>query len=409
MGSRGTTVFDAAFRTDPYPTYARLRQAGPIHWSEELHGGAWLLTRHADVDVVLRDPVRFSARRTGGWVMQSRDARSEFQDFQKLFARSMLFLDAPDHTRIRAVLQAGFRHEFLHGFAPAIERRVDDLLDAVDVKDGFDFIETLARPLPAEVMAMLMGIPTDQRSNFVAWAEDLATFIGAQAPSMYMLRRARDSLLAMGTYFEQYVVSHQTCTAEGLVRRLLRAEAAGEIRCSAELLSQCAMLLFAGYETTRNLLGNGLQAVLTNSCAWQCLQREPGLWSGAVREMLRFDSPVQYTGRRVVSDVLLHGKTLKRGDLVIALIGSANRDPAHYANPDRFEVERRTSGPLSFGGGPHVCIGAGLALMEAEIVFGRLSRRFPNLRLVDAKPRWNGNTVYRGLSAMPVQCGGGLS
>jgi len=396
-------IIDAAFRADPYPSYAALREAGPIHWSEEFFGGAWLLTRHVDVEAVLRDAVRFSAQRTGGWVMQSAAARSELRDFQQLFARAMLFVDAPDHTRIRGVLNAGFRSDVLQQFVPAIERRVDALLDAVDADEGFDFMQALARPLPAEVMAMLMDIPAADRGDFIAWSDDLATFIGAPLPSLEQARRARTSLLAMTGYFEHLVPERRRTPGDDLVRRLLRAEATGDIQPGAELLAQCAMLLFAGHETTRNLLGNGLQALLANPDQWQRLQHDTALLPGAVRELLRFDSPVQYTGRRVAADLMLHGQQLRRGDLVVALIASANRDPVRYAVADRLDIARRPGGLLSFGAGPHVCIGAGLTLMEAEIVFGRLLRRFPRLRLADPRPRWSGNAVYRGLSALPVR------
>ncbi len=396
-------IIDAAFRADPYPTYAALREAGPIHWSDEFFAGAWLLTRHADVEAVLRDAVRFSAQRTGGWVMQSPAARGELKDFQQLFARAMLFVDAPDHTRLRGVLNAGFRGDVLRQFAPAIERRVDALLDAVDADEGFDFMQALARPLPAEVMAMLMDIPVADRFDFIAWSDDLATFIGSPMPSLEQARRARSSLLAMSAYFEELVLQRRRTPGDDLVSRLLRAEAAGDIQPGAELLAQCAMLLFAGHETTRNLLGNGLQALLADRQQWQRLRREPELLPCAVRELLRFDSPVQYTGRRVAADLVLHGRQLRRGDLVVALIGSANRDPMRYEQADRLDIARRPGGLLSFGAGPHMCIGASLTLMEAEIVFNRLLHRFPRLRLVAAQPRWSGNAVYRGLSALPVR------
>jgi len=398
----GRPIIDAAFRANPYATYAALREAGPIHWSDEFFGGAWLLTRHAEVEAVLRDPVRFSAQRTGGWVMQSQAARGELRDFQQIFARAMLFVDAPDHTRIRGVLNAGFRREVLQQFVPAIGRRVDALLDAVDADAGFDFMQALARPLPAEVMAMLLDIPRVDRGDFIAWSEDLAAFIGAPLPSLEQARRARTSLLAMTRYFEQFVPQRRHAAGDDLVSRLLRAEANGDIEPGAEFLAQCAMLLFAGHETTRNLLGNGLQALLAHPGPWQRLQHEPHLLPGAIRELLRYDSPVQYTGRRVAVDTVLHGQKLRRGELLVALIGSANRDPARYEQPDRLDIGRRPGGLLSFGAGPHVCIGASLTLMEAEIVFGRLLRRLPRLDLVDALPRWSGNVVYRGLGAVPV-------
>lgn len=190
----------------------------------------------------------------------------------------------------------------------------------------------------------------------------------------------------------------------------MQAEAVGEIQGGAELLAQCAMLLFAGFETTRHLLGSGLQALLAQPDLWQRLRREPALLPGAVRELLRYDSPVQYTGRRVATDLVLHGQLVRRGDLVVPLIGAANRDPTRYAQPDTLDITRRDGSSLSFGSGPHVCIGAALTRMEAEMVFGQLLQRWPELSLVDATPRWISNPLYRGLVALPVRsappCGG---
>ncbi|MES2238470.1 MAG: cytochrome P450 [Pseudomonadota bacterium] len=395
-------IIDAAFLADPYPHYAELREAGPLHWRDDLLGGAWLLTRHADVDVVLRNP-RYSAQRTGGWVRGSEATRGELKGFQALFARAMLFLDSPDHPRIRGVLNAGFRADVLRRLAPAIEQRVDALLDAVDPSEPFDFMQALARPLPAEVMALMMGSTEADLGDFIAWSDDLAAFIGATRPATELARRAQTSLLAMNGYFEQLAARRRHAPGDDLVSRLLQGAADGQIRPGAELLAQCAMLLFAGHETTRNLLGNGLHALLAHPPLWQRLRDEPALLPGAVRELLRYDSPVQYTGRRVAADHELHGRHLKRGDLVLALIGSANRDPARHTHPDRLDLARPSTGLLSFGAGPHVCIGASLTLMETEIAFGRLLRRFPRLRLVDERPRWSGNAVYRGLSALPVR------
>jgi cytochrome P450 len=189
-GSPGRPLVDASFLRNPYPAYQALREAGPLHWSEEFFGGAWLLTRHVDVEMVLRDP-RFSAQRTGGWVMgvdgPSGNARRELGGFQRLFARAMLFLDAPDHQRVRQVLNAGFRPVTLQALAPHIEQMVGARLDAVHAAQGFDFMHALARPLPAQVIATLMGVDSTDQAQFIAWSENLAawrsaTHAGAGAP-----------------------------------------------------------------------------------------------------------------------------------------------------------------------------------------------------------------------------------
>jgi cytochrome P450 len=322
--------------------------------------------------------------------------------FQRLFARAMLFVDAPDHTRLRQVLQAGFRPSALQDMAPQIEALVGKLLDGMASTPSFDFMAQVARPLPARVIAMLMDIPDDDRADFAVWSDDLAAFIGASKPTLDLARRAQTSLLAMSHYFESLLAVRRRKPGDDLVSRLVRAEAAGLLKGEAELLAQCAMLLFAGHETTRNLLGNGLYSLLSHADQLKRVLHQPALMSSAVVELLRHESPVQYTGRRVTTDLVLHGQTLRRGDLVIALIGAANRDPRRYVDADRLDVTRKQGLPLSFGYGAHVCIGATLTLMETEIALRQVLNRWPELKLDDAPPRWTGNPVYRGLHGLPV-------
>ena len=401
---------DSDFLRDPYPAYEALRAAGPIHWSEEFFGGAWLLTSHEDVEAVLRDP-RYSARRTGGWVMRGseEDSRRDLCPFQRLFSRAMLFLDAPDHTRLRQVLNAGFRTATLRPFAATIENMVAGLIKQLEGEQAFDFMEAIARPLPAMVIASLLGIDAGNHPDFLDWSEDLAAFIGAPDPDLTLKRRAQASLLKMSDAFEAMLAlrkgenTHLSQPNQwDFIGHLLQAEGEGRIEAGVELLAQCAMLLFAGHETTRNLLGNGLHALLSNPEQWQLLRQAPELLPSTLRELLRYESPVQYTGRRVTTDMLLHGHRLRRGDLVVALIGAANRDPARYSNPDKLDITRREGTHLSFGHGPHICIGAALTLMEAEIVFRALLDSWPDIALMDTEPHWNDNPVYRGLSQLRV-------
>jgi cytochrome P450 len=395
-------LIDAAFLADPYPAYRALREAGPVLWSDEFFGGGWLVTRHADVDALLRD-ARFSARRVGGWVNQTgAEASVELRGFQQLFARAMIFVDAPDHQRLRRVMNAGFRPAALQRLRPLIERLCAELLEPVDAEAGFDAMTALARPLPARVIAALIGVEAQDVDDFAAWSALLSDFIAAPQPTIEQARAAQTGLLAMSRCFERLLPLRRAAPRDDLSSHLLAAEAAGEIEAGAELLSQCAMLLFAGHETTRNLLGNGLRALLAEPSRWQQLQEQPALLPSAVRELLRHDSPVQYTARRVTTDLLWRGQPMRRGDLVIAMLGAANRDPARYQEPDRLDLARVQGLPLSFGAGPHVCIGAALTQLEAEIAFGQMLRRWPRLRLVDARARWNGNPLYRGLATLPV-------
>ena len=392
-----------AFLDDPYPTYRALQEAGPLHWSDEFFEGAWLLTRHRDVEALLRDP-RFSARRTGGWVNDvSADARAEFQALQRLYARSMLFLDGADHQRLRKLMNLGFRPDAIQRLAPAIERMVNERLDALATHSEVDFIEQVARPLPAQVMALLMGVESDALADFANWSDALADFIGAVRPTIDQARQAQTSLVAMGRYFEARLHSARP-DEDTVISRLLQGVQEGQIEAGAELLSQCAMLLFAGNETTRNGLGNCLFHLLSQPALWRELEQTPARLPSAIKELLRFDSPVQYTGRRVATDLVLHGQTLRRGELVIGLIGAANRDPLRFAEACQIDLARRPAASLSFGSGPHVCIGASLTLLETEITLRSLMQRWPDLKLANQQAHWSRNALYRGQSKLTVSC-----
>ncbi|AIY44012.1 putative cytochrome P450 hydroxylase [Collimonas arenae] len=405
-------MINEAFLNDPYPAYHALRAEGALHWSPEFCGGAWLLTGHADVASVLRDP-RFSVRRAGGWANSSGPgALNELREFKRIFSRSLLFVDAPQHTRLRQVMNAGFKPAALQELAPQIQIIVDRLLDDILSKAGttangqfaeFDFMHDFARPLPALVIASMLGIAAEDRSEFVAWSDDIAAFIGSPTPTLDIARAAQVSLIAMNDYFRQLLPQRRAALGDDLMSQLIRAEANGGIITTKELLAQCCTLLFAGHETTRNLLGNGMLALLQHPQQWQALQAAPSLLPSALKELLRFDSPVQYTGRRLKVDVEMHGQLMKKGDLVIPLIGAANRDPAKYTDPDRLDIQRNEGAHLSFGYGPHVCIGATLTYLEAEIAMRSVMQRLPQLRLASATQSWGVNAVYRSLNALSLQ------
>ncbi len=401
VGCLGRQLLDDDFLSDPYPAYRRLRESAPVAWSDEFFGGAWLVSRHADVDMVLRD-ARFSAQRTGGWVMRGSEPRTELRGFQRLFARALIFLDAPDHARVRQVMASAFRPADLQRLVPRLTQAIADRLDAADPLAGFDFVSTLARPLPAQAIATLMGVDDEAvPGGFLEGSDELASFLGAIEPTREQALRAQTALLKMAARFETALQPRRQSLdkpgRDDVLDRLVRAERDGQIRGSAELLAQCVMLLFAGHETTRHLLANGLQILLRDPTAWRSLAEDRALLPAAVRELLRFDSPVQYTGRRVTTEMTLHGQTLRRGDLVVALIGSANRDPAQHERPDEFDISRRPAPSLAFGQGPHVCLGASLTLLEAQLVFSQLLDRWPQLELAGSSAAQRmGSPLYRG-------------
>lgn len=396
----------ALFQGDPYAHYRELQQRGPIHWAPELFGGAWLLTSFDGVQAALKD-TRLSAQRTGGWVMrQARRAspeRRRLTDMQRLFARAMLFVDKPAHPRLRAAMQQTFRPARIEALRGQVDALVDGLIDAVEqsVPDGapFDFIARVATPLPSRVISRFLGLPLADESRFLAWSQALAAFLGAVQPGAVETEAAHAALLAMAGEIDRCIRAGEL-QPDGLIAGLAEAEARGLIEGRTELLAQCAMLLFAGHETTRHLLGTAVYWLLREG-RWASLQ-DPARLRPAVRELLRWDSPVQYTGRRANCDFRLFDADLRRGDLVLPLIGAANRDPARYERADMLDLDRPLGLPLSFGSGPHVCIGAALTLMEVECALGALLRRWPALRLADTAPPWIAAPLYRGLSSLTL-------
>ncbi|MCE4554856.1 cytochrome P450 [Roseateles cellulosilyticus] len=317
----------------------------------------------------------------------------------------MLFVDKPAHPRLRAAMQHAFRPARIEAMRGQVRDVVDGLIDDIE-RDlpgttSFDFIQRFAMPLPSRVMSRFLGLRVTDEGRFLAWSQQLATFLGSVAPTMDETLAAHASLVAMSDEIDR-CIREKDLDEDGLIAGLATAEADGLVEGRAELLAQCAMLLFAGHETTRHLLGTAVYWLLGERGRWQALQ-EPVLLGSAVRELLRWDSPVQYTGRRANCDFQLFGADIRRGDLVLPLIGAANRDPARYDGADHLVLDRKLGMPLSFGTGPHVCIGAGLMMMEAECALGALVRRWPQLALAEADPPWIEAPLYRGLKSLQLR------
>jgi len=385
----------------------------PLHWSSAHCGGAWVITGYEEVAAALRDP-RFSVRRAARWINSGLgDTGNGQQDeaqrqFKRLFSRSLLFLDGRAHRRLRGVLNPGFKPADLQarrGDITALAQRLaDDIVTDPQAARGFDFIARFARPLPALVIAQLMGLPDRVPAEFIDWAADLAAFIGSPTPDATQTFAAQQAMRSLCDFFSQALARADELPEACLLRGLLQAHASGQLN-RTELLAQCSTLLFAGYETTRNLLGNGVLALLQDPAQWAALKArhaDPAALRLAVREMLRHDSPVQYTGRRLLQEVSLAGQRLQRGQLAILHIGQANHDARRFRDPQRFDIRRDEGMHLSFGQGPHVCLGAALTQLEAEIAFSVLMQRLPTLSLADETPVWQSNAAYRALDRLSV-------
>ncbi|HEY7428769.1 MAG TPA: cytochrome P450 [Gemmataceae bacterium] len=391
-------LFGPTMLANPYPYYARLRRIDPVHWEEQT--GGWVLTRYADIVSVLRSP-HASAERTE---MAQRRVPAEFQELFTTRKDAMLNADPPRHTRLRLLVNKAFTPGAVTALAPFIQRFVDDVIDTVQPWGRMDVIRDLAYPLPATVIAEMLGVPHEDRDRFKQWSDDTAALAGNLPGNLSegVLRRAVEGMRELRAYFAGIVAQRRVEPRDDLLSALVKAQEDGERLNEAELLANAVLLLNAGHETTTNLIGNGTLALLQHPDQLRRLRENPALISTAVEELLRYDSPVQFTSRVLKADLSLGGKQLHAGQTVLLLLGAANRDPAQFPDPDRLDVGRADNKHLAFGLGSHFCLGAPLARLEGRIVFETLLRRLPGLRLAGPKPMYRQNFNLRGLEALEV-------
>ena len=383
---------DPAFVADPYPTYHRLRAEDPVHQSPL---GFWVLSRYEDVAASLRDP-RFAKEAIAGFV-----AARFGRPVERM---SMLDLDPPDHTRLRALVSKAFTPRVVEQLRSHIQSIVDDLLRSVDGAHAMDLIEDFAYPLPVIVICELLGVPVSDRERFKQWGLDVARGLDALLlpPDSDVIVRARASRFALTDYFRQLIAERRRAPRADLLSGLIAAEEAGDRLSEEDLLATSILLLLAGHETTVNLIGNGTLALLRHPAQLQRLREDPGLIGSAVEELLRYDGPVQRTARIPSEDVVVGGRTIPAGDMVMPFIGAADRDPAQFPDPDRLDLGRTPNRHIAFGLGIHFCLGAPLARVEGQIAINTLVQRFPKLALATDSPQFRQSLTLRGLSTLPV-------
>lgn len=389
---------------NPYPLYAMLRQSSPVFripLAGSAEPGQWLLLRHEDAAHALRDP-RFSADRRRAAVLQQNRALLPPEILgEQGGLRTMLVMDPPDHTRMRSLVNKAFTPRRVASLRKHIEGIVEELLGSVAGRGTMDVIADLAAPLPAFVIAELLGVPRADYPQFKAWSNDLISLAGGMNRDD-ALARFRRGLAALLGYLREIISARRREPRDDLISAMIAAQEAHDALSDDELLATSNLLLIAGHETTTNLIGNGLLALLRNPTELERLRTEPALLRGAIEEMLRYDSPVQATVRIPIEPVELGGQRIAAGALLVVGIGAANRDPAVFPAPDRFDVGRTDNRHLSFGFGAHFCLGAPLARLEAEIAFQALLERFPDLRPQNRDVTYRPNVVLRGLTALPV-------
>jgi cytochrome P450 len=383
------------FHANPYPFYRRLREEDPVHASPL---GVWILTRYDDAVMALRDP------RFGREGMADRLEAQLGMAPDPSRTRDMLFRDPPDHTRLRALVSRAFTPRVVEAMRPHIQEIVDSLLDRVESAHAMEVIEDLAYPLPVTVICEMLGVPTSDRDVFKQWSADIARSLDAAIlpAGSEVIPRGRDARAALGEYFRSLIAMRRKNPQADLLSGLIAAEEEGNKLSEGELLATCMLLLIAGHETTVNLIGNGILALLRHPDQLALVRDDPALVPTAVEELLRYDGPVQRTGRMTMADVEIGGVQIPKGSVVVAVIGAANRDPAHFSDPERLDVTRRDNRHIAFGFGIHFCLGAPLARIEGQVAIGTLLRRWRGLKLVSDTPEWRESSVLRGLKTLPV-------
>ncbi|HLF71346.1 MAG TPA: cytochrome P450 [Dehalococcoidia bacterium] len=393
--------FDAQLRTNPYAVFAALREQDPVYWSEIMQ--VWVATRYDDVHTLLRDNARFSSERTRAtnpFVQQMESYRQASGPIGR--TPTMLSQDPPAHTRMRTLVNKAFTPRVVERIRPHIHDIADELLDAVPEPGRLDVIADLAVPLPVIVIAEVLGVPAADRVRFKGWSSDIAGTLGGPFQPQDALERAQRSSNEIAEYFRDQIAQRRREPRDDLLSALAAAEEQGDLLSEDELLATCILLLVAGNETTTNLIGNGMLALLNNPDARRRLQADASLIPEAVEEMLRYDGPVIMTSRIVDHPTELRDKQLSEGQVVLAVVAAANHDPEQFPNPDAFDIDRANKRHLSFGFGIHYCLGAPLAVAEAEVAFETLLRRLPDPEPAFEAPQWGPSFVLRGLKSLEI-------
>ena len=358
---------------------------------------AWLFTRYRDVDTILRNHRQFSnnpyCRKRS---VQRRNPSPPRKDL------SMLFLDPPDHTRLRTLVNKAFTRQTVNALEPRIRSLMGGLLDAIDDPSGFDLMTAVARPLPVIVIAEMLGVPPEDRSQFTIWSNQRARTIEPTATE----RERKDAEAAgrsLDAYFLPIIEARRAEPRGDIISALVHAEEEGDTLSEQEMLNMLRLLLVAGNETTTNLIGNGMLALLRHPNQMSALRDDPALMPVTVDELLRYDSPVQSDFRAAVEECEVNGFPIGRGESLVLLLGAANHDPETFDDPDRLDITRREGNHISFGRGIHHCLGAFLARLEGRIAFEMLLERFSSIRLLTELPAFRSGIVLRGLESLPIR------
>ena len=392
-------LLDPEVLANPYPLYHRLRNEDPVHWDPFLH--AWVVTRYADVIHVLH---HFSANRTPTPEQLSAMGLAAMNPIAQVMVRQMLFLDPPNHTRLRALASAAFTVRRVERMRSHIQEIMDHLLDAVASNGRMDLIADFASPAPAIVTAELLGVPVEDHQQLKEWSADFAEMLGNFQHNPDRFPRILSSVENMCSYFRRAIEEQRVHPRDGLVSAMMAANVDGAKLTEDEIIANLIVTMVGGQETTTNLIGNGMLTLLRNPAVLERLRADSSLMPSAVEELLRYESPSQHTARLAPEEVEMGGKHVRKRQAVIAVMGAANRDPERFPEPDRLDIDRKDNRHVAFGWAAHFCFGAALARMEGQIAFETILRRLPGLTLdTPVALEWRHNLGLRGLTRLPIR------
>lgn len=387
-----------AFLQERYGVYRLLRDEAPVIFPMGRESGIGMAFRYDDVATILRSPDFVRQRSNAG--VEVPPPPDQYRPITELLQTWMLLRDPPDHTRLRGLVSKAFTPKVAESMRDFISATAHHLLDLAEGQATMDLMAAYAGPLPVIVIAKMLGVPDDDRALFRKWAQYIAAYLGGFAEDS-LPAEAPAAFLDMADYVRRLIAERRREPQDDLITALIAAEENNQRLSAEEVVGTVIMLLTAGHETTVNLIGNGVYALLRHPEEWERLQRTPDLLPTAVEELLRFDAPVQMSARSCRSDTELSGVPIKRGDAIYTVFGSANRDGSVFTDPDRLDLGRDPNPHLSFGHGAHYCVGAALARLEGQIALDVLRQRHPGLRL-EQEPRYVPNMAFRGLESLIV-------
>lgn len=391
--------YDPKFRANPYPLYHQLRSVEPIHQS---FAGMWVITRYADAKAVLRDP-RFCVNKMPKNVKHKSHSleQGDFNTLAQAIDKWLIYLDPPEHTRLRGLISKAFSSTSVNILRPQIQKITDELIGKVRHKGFMDIISDFACPLPCNVIAAILGIPVEDWFKAYHWSDELSNILDPLS-SVQGYEQMNKVALEFTDYFKSLIAQRQKSPQQDLLSALIAVKEQENKLSEEEIISVCMLLFLTGEETTVNLIGNGMLALLSHPEQMQQIKTQPMLIQSAVEEILRYDSPIQITTRVATEDVVLDGVTVRCGEKVLVVLGAANRDPAQFPAPDRFDITRANNNHLAFADGIHYCLGAVLTRIEGEIAINALVQQLPDLQLSQDRVEWRKKVAFRSLKALPV-------